>query len=131
MEIVSTRKMLLDNRGIRMAIEIKKEPEILVVQPDNLLNPMDNQRAVDLIEEYILDGHNRILIDLEQVEFFPSSGLNFLLSLLTKSRNNEGETVIINISEQASKTLIVTKLKDLFTVAESKDAAIELLTAEV
>ena len=111
-----------------MAIEINIKQDLLLVRPTDLINPMDNKRALDLVEEHILDGHDRILIDLEAVEFFSSAGLNFLLSLLTKSRNNGGDTVVMNISEQASKLLIVTKLKDLFTIVNSESEAVDLLT---
>ncbi|MEM6724654.1 MAG: STAS domain-containing protein [Bacteroidota bacterium] len=113
-----------------MAINIQIRQELMVVTPTDLRNPLDNKRALDLAEDYILDGHDRILIDLKGIEFFSSAGLNFLLSLLTKSRTNGGDAVVMNISEQASKLLFVTKLKDLFTVVETESEAIDLLTTK-
>ena len=56
-----------------------------------------------------------------------SSGLNVLIQLLTKTRNNGGESVIFNVNKKITELLIITKLNTLFKIAETEEEAIKML----
>jgi len=67
----------------------------------------------------IEDGRVNFILDLDKVEFVDSSGLSTLLTILTRSRNAGGEAILINIPENLSSLLIITKLNTIFTVKET------------
>ena len=91
---------------------------------------IDKNQANDLlknIDELLESGKTKLVIDLSDLKYINSSGLNVLIQLLTKTRTNGGESVICNVSKKVNELLIITKLNTLFKVAESKEAALALL----
>jgi len=91
---------------------------------------IDKNQANDLIkniDELLAQGKNKLIIDLSDLKYMNSSGLNVLIQLLTKTRTNGGESVIFNVSKKVNDLLVITKLNTLFKVAENKDAAIKML----
>ncbi len=79
----------------------------------------------DALTKSIDDGMANFILDLDKVEFVDSSGLSTLLTILTKSRNAGGEAILINIPENLSNLLIITKLNSIFTVKETMAEAEE------
>jgi anti-sigma B factor antagonist len=91
---------------------------------------IDKHQANDLIkrvDELLVEGKNKLIIDLSDLKYMNSSGLNVLIQLLTKTRTNGGESVIFNVSKKVNDLLVLTKLNTLFKVADSKEAAIRML----
>jgi len=91
---------------------------------------IDKNQATDLIkniDELLEQGKSKLIIDLSDLKYMNSSGLNVLIQLLTKTRTNGGESVIFNVSKKVNDLLVITKLNTLFKVADSKEAAIKLL----
>jgi anti-sigma B factor antagonist len=91
---------------------------------------IDKNQATDLvknIDELLIEGKNKLIIDLSNLKYMNSSGLNVLIQLLTKTRTNGGESVIFNVSKKVNDLLVITKLNTLFKVADSKESAIKML----
>lgn len=78
-------------------------------------------------ETLVKEGCNRWAIDLEQLKYMNSSGLNTLIQLLTKARVAGGEAVLYNMNKKINELILITKLHTLFKVAETKEAALKLL----
>jgi anti-sigma B factor antagonist len=70
---------------------------------------------------------NKWAIDLEQLKYMNSSGLNTLIQLLTKARVAGGEAVLYNMNKKINELILITKLHTLFKVAESKEDALKML----
>ena len=68
-----------------------------------------------------------IILDLEDLSHTNSTGLNHFIRYFTKSRNKGGELVMINIGSGIKKLFEITKLIEVFTIAESKEKAVALL----
>ena len=91
---------------------------------------IDKNQATDLmisINELLEVGKNKLIIDLSDLKYMNSSGLNVLIQLLTKTRTSGGESVICNVNKKVNDLLVITKLNTLFKVADSKDDAVKLL----
>lgn len=82
----------------------------------------------ELIQEKISENILLCAIDISEVNHINSSGLGFLITILTKFRNKGGEIYIINPSEQVKKMLIITKLNAIFNVAATKEEAMYKLS---
>ncbi|OWY23117.1 anti-sigma factor antagonist [Sphingobacteriales bacterium UPWRP_1] len=67
------------------------------------------------------------IVDLQQITGMNSSGLNLLLQLLTKSRNTGGETILVHLPQTLQNLLVVTKLNQIFTTAQTLEQALQLL----
>ncbi len=118
------------NKRYHMVLDYKitEENNIQVLMLSGEL--IDKNQANDLvkqIDELLAEGKNKLIIDLSDLKYMNSSGLNVLIQLLTKTRTNGGESVIFNVSKKVNDLLVITKLNTLFKVADSKDAAINML----
>lgn len=87
-------------------------------QAETLLNEIQN---------CVKDGKNKFILDLSQLRYMNSSGINILLNVLTKSRNAGGETVITNLPRRIKDLMVITKLNTVFKVANNSNEAEELI----
>ncbi|MEX1188849.1 MAG: STAS domain-containing protein [Bacteroidia bacterium] len=91
---------------------------------------VERHEADDLlaeVDELITDGDIRMVIDLTDLSYLNSSGLNVLLNVLTKSRNANGEVVICGVNERLKKLLVITKLDAVFQFSSDCQSAVERL----
>ena len=103
---------------------------IQILKVDDLLNPLENQKIIQEVEQYIEDGSSYFIVDLSPMKFMNSNGLTFLISLLTRSRSAGGEVIIANLSENIKKILLITRLQSAFKIADNIDEALELFSFE-
>ena len=91
---------------------------------------IDKNQATELlasVEDLLRDGKNKLMIDLSDLKYMNSSGLNVLIQILTKTRTAGGDSVIFNVSKKVNDLLVITKLNTLFKVVETKTEASALL----
>jgi len=91
---------------------------------------MEKNQAINLLEETqkLTDsGCNKWAIDMSELKYMNSNGLNTLIQLLTKARKTGGETVLYNLNKKINELILITKLNTLFKVVETKDQAFKLL----
>ncbi len=91
---------------------------------------IEKSQAVSLLEkteELVAQNFTKLAIDLEQLKYMNSSGLNTLIQLLTKARVGGGEVVLFNMNKKINELILITKLHTLFKVTETKEEAIKLL----
>lgn len=91
---------------------------------------IDKNQAIDLmkqVDEVLDTNKNKLVIDLSELKYMNSSGLNVLIQLLTKARTKGGESVIYNVSKKVNELLVITKLNTLFKVAHTKEEALQML----
>jgi anti-sigma B factor antagonist len=82
---------------------------------------------LDEIEEGIEKNENRILLNLADLKYLNSSGLNVIINILTKARKSGGDVAICNVNKKINELLVITKLNSVFNVSESVDDALSLL----
>lgn len=106
----------------------QKENQIIKYQlTGKLIDVSDIETLVNDIKQEIKLGNNKLILNLSTLNFLNSSGLNGLITILTKSRNNEGETVLCDLSENLKKLFLVTKLNTVFTILNNEAAAVKHL----
>jgi anti-sigma B factor antagonist len=88
---------------------------------------MDKQSAAPLIEQFeglLKNNGNKVVFDLNKLEYMNSSGLNILVNFLTKSRNHGGDIAIAAVTEKISQLLVITKLNTLFKIHPDVSTAV-------
>jgi anti-sigma B factor antagonist len=93
----------------------------------SLLDPTENQKILAEIVGLMEGGATQWVINLQQMSFLNSTGLNFLISLLTRSRTIGGEVVVVGISEKIQQVLVLTRLQTMFVVCADVEAALNFL----
>ena len=89
----------------------------------NLLGEKDTTPILDSINVSLENDSFKFIVDLEELKYINSTGLSVLLTILTKSRNANGDLVLINLPEQLVSLLQITKLSDVLPQAASVEDA--------
>ena len=88
-------------------------------QSDNFM------KEVDLM---IANGENKLVIDLANLAYMNSTGLNVLIKVLTKSRKAGGDIALTNVTAKIKQLLVITKLSSIFNLSETCADAIKVLS---
>jgi anti-sigma B factor antagonist len=108
----------------------KEEDNILVISLSGRL--IEKNEAADLLEELesLTDFEVlNLVVNLEGMAYMNSTGLNVLITLLTRARKSGGEAILANEPETIKKLLVITKLNQIFVVADTVTKALEQLRA--
>jgi len=91
---------------------------------------VDRNQGSDLmseIESSIAKGEVKFILNILELKYLNSSGLNILINILTKSRKAGGDVAICNVNKKISELLVITKLNSVFNVSETEEQAIKIL----
>lgn len=101
-----------------------KEPVAVIALYGELIDRNQAQELMDLVTRLSEEGQNKIILELSELKYMNSTGLNVLINILTKTRKNGGDLVIAGISSKVHELLLVTKLNSVFTVTDTTEDAV-------
>ena len=111
-----------------MDYELNQTGKITVISlSGNLFTDEQTKDIMEQVNAKIDEDQNLFIIDLGEMKFINSSGLNLLLSILTKARKSGGDVILTKISDQLSKLLVITKLNAVFVITDDINSAVEKL----
>ena len=101
--------------------------KVQLLKIESLWNADENRKILSQIEELIKAGFCDYIIELKSApygqqsatannNFINSTGLSFLISILTRARTAGGDVVLYGISESTRQLLVLTKLNKTFSV---------------
>lgn len=90
-----------------------------------LIESSQASNLVQDLDKLILNNQNRFIINLANLKYMNSSGLNILIQILTKSRKSGGEAIMTNVEPRIKNLLIITKLNTIFEISSSIENATE------
>jgi anti-sigma B factor antagonist len=79
-----------------------------------------NEEASSLIEA----NNKKLIINLEDLKFLNSSGINFFMRTLTKARVSNGDLVFTGVHGMVLELFSMAKLTKIYTIYPSLDEAI-------
>lgn len=79
------------------------------------------------IDAAIEKGENKVLLDLADLKYINSSGLNIFINILTKARKASGDVAICCVNKKINELLVITKLNSVFNVSSSTQEAKAIL----
>ncbi len=91
---------------------------------------IDKNQANDLlieIEKNIANKHNKFVLNLEELKYLNSSGLNVLINILTKSRKGDGDVAVCCANKKIEELMVITKLNSVFNMCDTTEKAITIL----
>jgi len=98
----------------------------LVTLPKQLVmaNAPDARNA---IKDLIRQGHTRLVLDLQAVDFVDSSGLSVLVSTLKAAQAEKGEVVLLGPTDGVRSLIELTRLHKVFEIYDDRQAAVQRL----
>ncbi|MCX6311635.1 MAG: STAS domain-containing protein [Bacteroidetes bacterium] len=109
---------------------IQKEPVAIISLYGELIDRNEAQHLMDQIDGLSDDGQKYFILELSELKYMNSTGLNVLINVLTKSRKKGGDLVICGVSKKVQELLLVTKLTSVFSVSESTEDALTKFNVE-
>ncbi len=103
---------------------ISQQKAVQVLSINSLLDEWQNRRILRELQGRITTNTNHFVIDLAQLSFINSSGLNFLLMLYAKTRKSGGSIILANASKRIRHVLDITKLSTVFPIKTSVASAV-------
>lgn len=97
----------------------------------NLIEKNQATEMLERFEELLSKDVKKFVIDMSGFKYMNSTGLNTLLTILTKARKSGGEAVICCVPDNISSLLSVTKLNNIFTVVPGEQDAAEIMLKAV
>ena len=103
---------------------LEKNGHIFVELQGRLMIHVDAQKLHQDITKQINEEKNHVIISFDKLDYLNSSGLGALITILTKSRNMGGDTIITKVPQIITKLLLVSKLNTVFKIVEDTEEAI-------
>ena len=91
------------------------------------LTEEDFLELLELVDSEIAKNQPNLILNLKNVRILNSLGINTLIKIFTKCRNNGGDMYIVNISDKINHVLLLTKLNTVLNIANSTAEAEEQL----
>ncbi len=103
---------------------LSNQGQVQVLEVRDLISEYANRQILDAAQARIDDGYADFVVDLSQIDYMNSVGLNFLISLRNRSDDKGGQLAVANASSKIIQLLEMTKLRPLFNLTESIDDAL-------
>ena len=81
----------------------------------------------EAIEEAVNQGHKKILVDCENLQYISSAGLGVFMSRIQEFELNNISLVIFGLNEKVQNVFQILGLDQLIQIAESRSQAKELI----
>jgi len=94
-----------------------------------LMDQQQADRLLGILDAELDAGHVNVVLDLGELRYMNSTGLNILIGVLTRTRNAGGDTLIAGVSDAVRQLFVVTKLDSVFTITANVDEAVAKLSA--
>ena len=108
-----------------MGITEKQVGQVLVVELEGeLMGGAETDKFKELIYEAIKNEKNKVVVDMDRVNWMNSSGLGMLMSALTSLRSSGGDLKLANVSESVHRPIKITRLDSVFEDFDTVEEAI-------
>ncbi len=104
-------------------IETHEHGDWWVVSVHGELDIATSPRLREVVIGLVTDGHRRIIIDLDAVDFLDSTGLGVLVGALKRIRTHGGELRLVCTISRVIGVFELTGLDEVFVIADSLEAA--------
>ena len=107
---------------LRLDVSERDQWTVLAVggEVDVATAPRLREQLISLVN----DGHHRIVVDLDGVDFIDSTGLGVLIGALKRVRGHDGDLALVCTEPSVLKVFEITGLLGVFGVHDSVDSAI-------
>ena len=109
---------------------LRNETEVVIITIQGRI--VTDNDTVDLLKEIQLnidENKKTFYFDLSQLEYITSSGLNFFVRILTRTRNVGAEVTLCGIQGNVEKLFAISKLNEIFTFSPSLSEALNNVNA--
>lgn len=106
-----------------LSVSTRLVADDLVVEVSGEIDVSSSQRLRERLVELVDDDGERLVVDLDNVEFIDSTGLGVLVGVLKRVRAHDGSLALVCSNEELLRLFDMTGLTKVFTIHPSVAAA--------
>ena len=110
-----------------MVSTTKEDGVLVIAMAGKWMGGDELQQILDLVRAEFMSGGNKIVLDLEMVQWMNSTGIGALAAILTSSKTAQAKLALANVPGCVKELLEVSSLLPLFTLTGSRKEAIALV----
>ena len=108
--------MKIEERALEHVVVLDLKGKLTIGEGDELLK--------ETIQKLIDQGHNKLLLNLEDVPYVDSAGLGEIVRTYTTVSRQGGSLKLVNLTKRITDLLAITKLLTVFDTFESEADAV-------
>ena len=108
--------MKIEERALENVVVLDLKGKLTIGEGDALLK--------ETIQRLIDQGHNKLLLNLEDVPYVDSAGLGEIVRTYTTVSRQGGSLKLVNLTKRITDLLAITKLLTVFDTFESEAEAV-------
>lgn len=97
---------------------IADQGNVRILTVYDLLGDYANRQILEIVQRSFDAGKCNFIVDLSQINVLNSVGLNFLLAMRSRTKENGGHLVVCGVNERVMQLLEMTKLIPMFNLAK-------------
>jgi anti-sigma B factor antagonist len=101
--------------------------DIYVIDVVGEMDLYNSFKLKELVEKMIEEKKNKIIINLESLEYIDSGGIGTLININSIMKKNNQKFQIVNVKGLVRRVIELTKLMNYFPISESIDDAVDKL----
>lgn len=102
---------------------------IQILRVRDLLSEIDNREIMRAVASKIDKGFPNFIVDLSEIAYMNSVGINFLIKMRRKAKEAGGKLAVVHASGKIKQLLEVTKLRPMFFLTDSMQDAMEFISS--
>jgi len=110
-----------------MKIEFRRYREVYIVDVEGDMDLYNAHELKEVVNKLIEKGIDKIIINLEKVDYIDSSGVGALIHIFTSIKRNSFNLRITNVHGSVEKVIKLTKLIGYFPIVEDVKTALQQL----
>jgi anti-sigma B factor antagonist len=110
-----------------MKFKTKKMESTSVVFIDGDIDALTSGEVTEYLNECIMQGEAKLIVDLNRVDFMSSAGLRVILGAVKKCRSNNGDLVLVAPQPGVARVLKMSGFENILNCFESIDLAVNKL----
>jgi anti-sigma B factor antagonist len=86
-----------------------------------IVSDIDTTELIEQLQKRIDGAESTIVFNLTKLTHITSTGLNFFVRALTRTRNKEKKLLLNNLQPSVAKLFQISKLNEIFTISSEEN----------
>lgn len=105
--------------------EIKEQNDVSIISiAGKILSDENILDAIQKINKHIEVKNSKLIFNCSKLLHINSTGINFFMKTLTKSRIHNGDLILCGIAGNIESLFKITKLNEIYTIYNSEEEAV-------
>jgi len=114
-----------------VSLHVHYEDDVAIVQPKGILKGDHETDELERVVRQLLDNHEKVLIDLNDVDHMTSIPIGVLIGLHVSAKNRRIPFFLCNMTHHIEDVIIIFRLAEIFTIFDSQEEALNALRIQM